>query len=435
MKVVLISMLFTLLVISNGRTISKQNSDTLESVSRAFPPKQRLNGDAASFDQQMRQKRKNEGPLILPIANELMLEQSTNYEPREEEIEHSRKNGSSLQGTYIKNKKQGENERIEKHKTSQRVIEIPQRNGKKLGAAAKSHELSYGRSMVKSYMENLYSKQGTVNYLPGDDIKSKDKRTKNEESKQFDMLDKLDDIMMKEQQVINPEERSLCAEPKLDFCGNAVTYPIAKAQLSVHSFYDGLAESALDFLTIQTKGQSRMCKKQLTAILCRDRFPRCEGTKVSWGNLREECGKAVESCPLQVQESLRNMDLCRKIGKGETPIAKCIPPIRSHDSNHCLLTEETTVAPWNRHASVEVENLIEIQTTLFSILGSCLDKLYDYLCLPTKMCRSGFSTLKAEFTNRCKSTLKACENSTFSKGMEKFFRCKFPETTETNQQK
>ena len=197
MKVALILMLFTLLVISNGRTVSKQNSDTLESVSRAFPPKQRLNGDAASFDQQMRQKRKNEGPLILPIANELMLEQSTNYEPREEEIEHSRQNGSSLQEKYIKNKKQGENERIEKHKTSQRVIEIPQRNGKKLGAAAKSHELSYGRSMVKSYMENLYSKQGTVNYLPGDDIKSKDKRTKNEESKQFDMLDKLDDIMMK----------------------------------------------------------------------------------------------------------------------------------------------------------------------------------------------------------------------------------------------
>ena len=66
-----------------------------------------------------------------------------------------------------------------------------------------------------------------------------------------------------------------------------------------------------------------MCKKQLTTILCRDRFPRCEGTKVNWGNLREECGKAVESCPLQVQEFLRNMDLCRKVGEGDTSIAKC----------------------------------------------------------------------------------------------------------------
>ena len=93
--------------------------------------------------------------------------------------------------------------------------------------------------------------------------------------------------------------------------------------MSIHSLYDGLAEAALDFITIQTKGQVRSCKKELQNILCRDRFPRCKGQAVIWENLREMCGKAIASCPLQVQETLRNIDLCRKLGNGITSINEC----------------------------------------------------------------------------------------------------------------
>ena len=93
--------------------------------------------------------------------------------------------------------------------------------------------------------------------------------------------------------------------------------------MSVHTFYDGLAEAALDFLTIQTKGKVGSCKQDLKNILCRDRFPRCKGTRVIWGNIREDCSKAIASCPAGVQELLRNMDLCRKLGEGDFPIDKC----------------------------------------------------------------------------------------------------------------
>ena len=93
--------------------------------------------------------------------------------------------------------------------------------------------------------------------------------------------------------------------------------------MSIHSFYDGLAEAALDFITIQTRGQVRSCKKEIKEILCRDRFPRCNGQSVIWENLREKCGKAIASCPLKVQETLRNIDLCRKLGDGITSINEC----------------------------------------------------------------------------------------------------------------
>ena len=74
---------------------------------------------------------------------------------------------------------------------------------------------------------------------------------------------------------------------------------------------------------IQTKGQISSCKNKLKSILCRDRFPRCTGKEVIWGQLRMECIKAIKCCPPKVQEILRNIDLCRKVGNGEKLAQKC----------------------------------------------------------------------------------------------------------------
>lgn len=93
--------------------------------------------------------------------------------------------------------------------------------------------------------------------------------------------------------------------------------------MSIHSFYEGMVEVVLDFLTIHTEGQILRCKNELKGLLCRSRFPRCVGKKAVWGKLNETCIKAMESCPTTVQDVLRKFDLCRKIDKGEDEIESC----------------------------------------------------------------------------------------------------------------
>ena len=76
-------------------------------------------------------------------------------------------------------------------------------------------------------------------------------------------------------------------------------------------------------MTIQTEGAVASCKKELKNVLCKDRFPRCAGRTVTWGKLRDECSKAIESCPQKVRDSLQNIDLCRKLGNGDAPADRC----------------------------------------------------------------------------------------------------------------
>ena len=200
MTVALIWMFFALLVTSNGRTVIKQNPDALESVFGALAHKQRLTGEAASFDQRMRPKRKNERPLIMPNANDLTLEQSAKYEPPEKEIEHSSQNGSSRREEYMKKTKHAETGWFEEHKTPPRAYEMPQGKLKQVDVAEKAGEKNYGKSMVESSLAHhrvLDSKQRTVYYFPDNNRKRKLKPAKNGEDKELDMLDKLDDIMTK----------------------------------------------------------------------------------------------------------------------------------------------------------------------------------------------------------------------------------------------
>ena len=91
----------------------------------------------------------------------------------------------------------------------------------------------------------------------------------------------------------------------------------------MHSFYDGLVESAFDSLTLLTKGSVLSCKRDLKRLLCRERFPRCNGNEVDWGKGKDRCGKVVEKCPQDVRDILNQFNFCTKFNEGKKHIKTC----------------------------------------------------------------------------------------------------------------
>lgn len=84
-------------------------------------------------------------------------------------------------------------------------------------------------------------------------------------------------------------------------------------------------------------------------------------------------------------------------------------PIPNANAKFCHLTESSTVAPWDKHTAIEVDNLIQMQKSLFPVPNSCLKSLSKYLCLPATKCyQTGHATdISSDFKTLCKAALKA----------------------------
>eukprot|EP00795_Rhopilema_esculentum_P007027 gene7027-12652_t len=239
------------------------------------------------------------------------------------------------------------------------------------------------------------------------------RNTKEENEDQYKTLDNLDDAMIAE---LNPseavhakEEDGQCVQPKLKFCADSVNYPISKVQMSLSSFYEALIESDLDVMTIKSEGAVGTCREDLRKLLCRDRFPKCKGAQVHWNGLRDECVKAIDKCQQKVRYQLRKIDFCLKMNDGTVPLDSCATPIQNMENKQCKMGPMDKVSPWDRHSSIEIDNLLEMQKVLFNPSDSCMKSLSTYLCYPTTTCigRMKPSDLVNRHQSQCKSALES----------------------------
>lgn len=95
-------------------------------------------------------------------------------------------------------------------------------------------------------------------------------------------------------------------------------------------FQDSLAQTAVDTLSILTKGKTTSCEEQLKKIYCLQKFPSCDDYKeeMKWEkNTTERCFELIDECPEDAKETMKRMQVCEKLSKGQFKIEECKLPI------------------------------------------------------------------------------------------------------------
>eukprot|EP00794_Sanderia_malayensis_P015170 gene15170-16729_t len=224
-------------------------------------------------------------------------------------------------------------------------------------------------------------------------------------------LDAMDKIMVKELNMNNEKEAKgeQCVQPRLGYCKDYVTYPIAKAQSIFRSYYEGLVETAMDTLVIETKGSALSCKNDLKKLFCQDRFPRCAHAQLDWDSGSAKCSKVLEKCPEDVRDKMMQFEFCKKLNNGKKDINKCITPLVVGEMKHCVVTTNDKVSAWNFHSAIEIEGLINIQKSLFDLSKQCISGLSKYLCLPAKYCfgEKEPTAIFKQYQQLCKDAIKS----------------------------
>ncbi len=83
-------------------------------------------------------------------------------------------------------------------------------------------------------------------------------------------------------------------------------------------------------------------------------------------------------------------------------------PLIMSDMKYCSIKKSDKVSPWNLHSAIEVNGLLDMQTSLWSLSKQCVTGLSRYLCFPATLCyRNEAGNLLKKYNGLCKEAIQS----------------------------